>query len=56
MNLVLSQFPQAHLAKARTVADSDHEELDRFIVEIEDAADKEYEVEEEKEKRRVWQN
>ena len=42
--------PAAGLEESEPGVDSDQEELDRFIAEIEDAADKEYEAEEAKEK------
>ncbi|WVZ14662.1 hypothetical protein V8G54_012228 [Vigna mungo] len=42
--------PAAGLEESEPTVDSDQEELDRFISEIEDAADKEYEAEEAKEK------
>ncbi|XP_047174202.1 CRM-domain containing factor CFM9, mitochondrial [Vigna umbellata] len=42
--------PPAGLEESEPTVDSDQEELDRFISEIEDAADKEYEAEEAKEK------
>ncbi|ESW22906.1 hypothetical protein PHAVU_004G005000 [Phaseolus vulgaris] len=42
--------PAEGLEESEPTVDSDQEELDRFIAEIEDAADKEYEVEEAKEK------
>lgn len=42
--------PAEGFEESDPTVDSDQEELDRFIAEIEDAADKEYEAEEEKEK------
>ncbi|RDX63069.1 putative CRM domain-containing protein, chloroplastic, partial [Mucuna pruriens] len=42
--------PAEGFEESEPTVDSDQEELDRFIAEIEDAADKEYEAEEEKEK------
>ncbi|KAG5084643.1 hypothetical protein JHK82_052040 [Glycine max] len=42
--------PAEGFEESEPIADSDQEELDRFIAEIEDAADKEYEAEEAKEK------
>ncbi|KAG5039230.1 hypothetical protein JHK85_011706 [Glycine max] len=42
--------PAEGFEESEPTADSDQEELDRFIAEIEDAADKEYEAEEAKEK------